>query len=91
MKILDYTVTEEQPELARAQSAQVAVMDDDGVLYASHASLSRDGDVFSGWVVLRNLKTGVRKEADLMCEATNTEAHLRYLLSLAETHVGGTR
>lgn len=91
MKLIDYTVTEEDPDMALAGSQSVTVMDDAGVLYACHSSFSRGGCLNVGWAVLRNFKTGASKEVDLTSRATDSEAHLRYLLSLAEKHLGGGR
>lgn len=62
-----------------------------GDLYAQHSSFSRGGCLQAGTVVVRNFRTGAMHEIDVTSRASDSEAHLRYLLGLAEKHVGGAR
>lgn len=85
MKILDHI---EGVDRFGTKTAHVAVTDDDGVLYANHSSFLRGGCLYSGFVVLRNLKTSAYKEVEITSWASDSEGHLTYLLGLAEKHVG---
>jgi hypothetical protein len=74
------------------ETAHVAVVD--GNLYAAHTSFRRGGCLYAGTVVLRNFSPHApvgAKEIDVTSRASDSEAHVRYLLGLAERHVGGVR
>lgn len=71
--------------------ASVCVTSADGNLYAQHSSFSRGGCLHAGFVMLRNFKTGTSKEIDITSYASDSEHHCRYLVGLAEKHLGGAR
>lgn len=59
-----------------------------GDLVATHTSFRRGGCLYAGFAYLRNVRTGAHKEVDLTSRASDTPEHVRYLIGLAEKHVG---
>lgn len=72
-------------------SATISVIDRETGLYACHSSFLRGGCLYAGTVMLRNLKAGGGREFEITSWASASDAHVAYLLSLAEKHVGGAR
>lgn len=74
-----------------SNAATVTVVDRDRGLYACHSSFRRGGCLYAGTVTLRNLRVevGGRKEFEITSRASDSEAHVRYLIGLAEKHVAG--
>lgn len=68
------------------QTATVGVSSGDFI--ATHTSFRRGGCLYAGTVYLRNWRTLTHHEVDVTSRASDSPEHLRYLLSLAEKHVG---
>lgn len=83
VEIVNYSENED------GSAATVTVVDRQRGLYACHSSFRRGGCLYAGTVTLRNLKAeiGGAKEIDITSRATDSEAHQRYLIGLAEKHV----
>lgn len=74
-----------------SETATVTVTDGD--LYATHTSFRRGGCLYAGTVVVRNLgpyAPAASHEIDVTSRASDHESHLRYLIGLAEKHVGAS-
>lgn len=71
-------------------AATVTVVDRDRGLYACHSSFLRGGCLYAGTVTLRNFRAefGGAREVDITSWASDSESHQRYLIGLAEKHVG---
>lgn len=59
-----------------------------GDFIVTHTSFRRGGCLHAGTAVLRNWRTGGYYEVDITSEASDRDTHVRYLLGLAEKHVG---
>lgn len=62
-----------------------------GDLYACHTSFRRGGCLYAGTVVLRNFSPRAARDAyevDITSWASDSDAHVAYLISLAKKHVG---
>lgn len=77
-------------EFGKDGNATVSVVDRDRGLYACHSSFSRGGCLNLGTVTLRNLRAeiGGSREFEITSRASDSAAHIAYLISLAEKHVG---
>lgn len=86
MKVIGFT---EGVDAFGTETANVAVTSGD--LYAQHSSFRRGGCLYAGTIVVRNLSPYAKvaaKEIDVTSRASDSESHLRYMISLAEKHVG---
>lgn len=85
---MDSRITFQREGLDELGTPMAAVGVADGDLIATHSSFSRGGCLSAGTVYLRNWRTGAHHEVDVTSWASATDAHVRYLLGLAERHVG---